>query len=121
LQDPDAGLVLTVDGRKFEGDVVVGADGIRSIARRYVTGSDAGPVPVGESVYRLFVKRDDLLAAKHPLVKSGEISRGCVIIKGPQRKIVAYPIRDGSLLTLVCYVRKSARLHSMCFVILKLF
>jgi hypothetical protein len=73
-----------------------------------VTGSDASPEPVGESVYRLFVKREDLVAAKHPLIdcESGEIPRGAVIVKGQQRKIVAYPIRNGSLLTLVCYVRE---------------
>jgi hypothetical protein len=76
-----------------------------------VTGTAAEPKPVGESVYRLLLQKEDLLASHHPLVASGDIPDGCIVVKGPERKLVAYPIRGGTLLNVICYVRTSIPLH----------
>lgn len=41
--DVDAGKVWTEDGRVFEGDLIIGADGINSVVRSAVLGQENGP------------------------------------------------------------------------------
>ncbi|MFN4173813.1 MAG: FAD-dependent monooxygenase, partial [Parachlamydiaceae bacterium] len=50
---------ITNDGKKFSGDILVGSDGIWSVARKYVIGEDA-PRISGQIIYRGVVKREIL-------------------------------------------------------------
>ncbi len=47
------------NGKKYEGDALVGCDGIWSIARKYVMGQDS-PRVSGQIIYRGVVKRDEM-------------------------------------------------------------
>jgi hypothetical protein len=85
--------------------VIIGADGIRSNIRVIVTGTELTPQPSGESLYRLLVHAKDL-PIKHPLLVDGKIAKTMHMVKGPQRKIIAYPIRNGDILNLAAYVRE---------------
>lgn len=42
-QDADSVTAIFADGHRATGDVLIGADGVRSIVRRYVTGRDVQP------------------------------------------------------------------------------
>src|SRR5699024_7656928 len=55
--DPERPVVITVDGRRFTGDVVVGADGIRSAVRDSIGGEDTLEFS-GEMAYRVLVPGD---------------------------------------------------------------
>ncbi|KAH7304653.1 hypothetical protein BKA65DRAFT_205867 [Rhexocercosporidium sp. MPI-PUGE-AT-0058] len=62
--DAKEGSVTTLDGRTFSGDLVIGADGLKSLARSEILGnSDQGPVKTGFAAYRSTVDtklmRDD--------------------------------------------------------------
>ncbi|KAJ3548980.1 hypothetical protein NM208_g569 [Fusarium decemcellulare] len=51
---------IYIDGEKIEADAVVAADGVRSKARRYVTGIDENPKRSGFAVYRSWFSMDAL-------------------------------------------------------------
>jgi hypothetical protein len=73
--------------------------------RPFIVGPDARPEPSGESAYRVLVPADALLAHKHPLVATGGLVPRVSGAMGGVRRIIAYPVRNGALLNLVCYVR----------------
>ncbi|RDW79108.1 uncharacterized protein DSM5745_05960 [Aspergillus mulundensis] len=54
--DPFSGIVDLESGERIEGDVIIGADGIHSVLRKYVVDSDVTPLPTGHSAYRLMVR-----------------------------------------------------------------
>jgi salicylate hydroxylase len=54
--------VRTVSGRIFTGDVLIGADGEKSIVRNTLLGRDTSPEPTGRLVYRLTVRSDAMVA-----------------------------------------------------------
>jgi salicylate hydroxylase len=89
------GVELTfADDSTVSADVVVGADGLRSVVRGHVTGSEEA-VFSGLSCYRGLVPIGD--------VPGGE-RFGLTFFLGPTRHLVAYPVRGGELINFVAYV-----------------
>jgi salicylate hydroxylase len=86
------------DGREFTGDVLVGADGIRSVIRTSIIGSD-DPVYTGQAAWRAVVPTERLRADIMPRV----VTVWC----GPRNHAVIYYVRGGSLLNFVgCHERE---------------
>jgi hypothetical protein len=56
--------------------------------------------------YRLLVPVEDLLSARHEIVKSGSIEPVIVVVVDSGRKIVAYPCSNGQLLNVASFVCK---------------
>lgn len=50
-KDPKPSVILT-SGEIVEGDIIIGADGIRSITRTVVTGEDDAPLNTGDAAFR---------------------------------------------------------------------
>jgi salicylate hydroxylase len=114
--------VRTTDKKEYSADVLIGAsrhaclvesilmpplagaDGIRSAVRPFVTGSSAPPSPSGESAYRAYVPVEALRELGHPFIAGGALAPHTSGIMGGTRRIIAYPVRGGTLLNLVCYV-----------------
>lgn len=81
-------VVQMADGSKQRAELVVGADGIHSRARTALNGDDAAEF-TGQVAWRATVpNRFD-----HPDV--------AMVTMGPQRHLVSYPLRGGSLVNLV--------------------
>jgi salicylate hydroxylase len=89
--------VQLADGRTDEGDVLVGADGIKSVVRGLIIGP-AQPVYTGQAAWRVTVPAERLPAA---------VSRPVVTVWcGPRNHAVVYMLRGGSLLNFVgCHER----------------
>jgi 2-polyprenyl-6-methoxyphenol hydroxylase-like FAD-dependent oxidoreductase len=89
------GWVSTEDGRRFEADLVVGADGTRSTVRRWVSPDRPDAVYAGYLLWRAMVPEGDLPAGTDWL-RPGEPSRE--YYSGPYR-LVTYlvPGADGSV------------------------
>lgn len=63
--DEEAGVIS--NGERVVGDVVLGADGVRSKARKLVLGYDDKPKPSGYAIYRAWMSSEEL--AKNDLTK----------------------------------------------------
>jgi 2-polyprenyl-6-methoxyphenol hydroxylase-like FAD-dependent oxidoreductase len=90
--------VTTADGRKFEGEAVVAADGVRSLFRAKLIG-DGEPHPTGYAAFRTIVPIAELRA---------DVSRDHVVLwGGPGFHIVHYPLRHGTQFNIVAVFRSS--------------
>jgi salicylate hydroxylase len=104
IQDVDVAkaTVTLEDGRRFEGDLVVGADGAHSFCRKEIEPL-IEPFPFGKSCYRWIVPRKVLEADPEtaPLVDSD----GCLVeISEGSRRIVMYPCRDNTAMNIAAFV-----------------
>ncbi|SRR6266545_3309609 len=88
--------VTTADGRSFTGAALVGADGIRSLARARLVG-DGEPRPIGYVAHRTIVPMSELAADVH--------REEVVLWGGPGFHIVHYPLRHGALFNIVAVFR----------------
>ncbi|KAK3717073.1 hypothetical protein LTR37_006128 [Vermiconidia calcicola] len=88
----EAGVVS--NGERIVGDVVLGADGVRSKARQLVLGYDDKPKPSGYAIYRAWLSSEDL--AKNALTKDlvihGDTHTGWL---GPDIHFLAASIKNG--------------------------
>lgn len=83
------------DDPSVSGDVVVGADGIKSVIRNQILGHSEAEF-TGDAVWRIVVSMDDL---------PEKYRSNCVDIwVGPGRHAVTYPLRQGRLMNLVAAV-----------------
>jgi salicylate hydroxylase len=99
--NPERPAVITADGRRFEGDLVVGADGIRS-AVRDLAGFDDTLVFSGEMAYRALIPGD--LIAADPATRFLLDRYHSTIWYGPGKHLVHYVIRGGEFLNVVAIV-----------------
>ncbi|CAK3859748.1 FAD NAD(P)-binding domain-containing [Lecanosticta acicola] len=90
--DCEAGVIA--NGERIVGDVVLGADGVRSKARTLVLGYDDKPKPSGYAIYRAWMNSEEL--AKNELTRDlvihGDTHTGWL---GPDIHFLAASIKDG--------------------------
>lgn len=99
--DTETATVTLTTGEKVEGDLIVGADGVSSLARKKVRGGHLVPFSSGKSAFRFLVAREEALQderTKKFAEKDGEL----VMCVGDDRKIVMYPCQNNELLNFVC-------------------
>jgi salicylate hydroxylase len=99
--NPERPAVLAEDGRRFEGDLVVGADGIRS-AVRDLAGFEDTLAFSGEMAYRALIPGD--LIAADPATRFLVDRYHSTIWYGPDKHLVHYLIRGGEYLNVVAIV-----------------
>ncbi|KAF2452661.1 salicylate hydroxylase [Lineolata rhizophorae] len=97
--DFDAPSVKTLQGEVWKADLVIGADGIKSVARPLLTGQPDVPRDTGDVAYRILIPGKDLLADPdlESLITDPCTTSWC----GPDAHLVGYPIRDGELYNIV--------------------
>lgn len=89
--DPSVPSLTLKSGEVVHADLVVGADGLRSVTRQYVVGRPDELTPSGDAAYRAVLPTELLLA--DPDLRSLVETPETAIWLGPQRHIVAYNIR----------------------------
>ncbi|KAK5047264.1 hypothetical protein LTR84_006786 [Exophiala bonariae] len=100
--DPENASITPGDENKVYADVVIGADGIYSKSRRVVPGGkSAKTFGSGKSGFRFMVPREDAFndPMTRPLCEKPGIFS---VILGTDRRIIAYPTSDNTLLNLLC-------------------
>lgn len=97
-EDANGAAVTTSDGRTFKADLVVGADGVKSVVRQHVLGADK-PVFTGQVAWRVTVPTERIAVDQRPPVVS-------TVWCGPRNHGVMYYLRGGRLLNFVgCMAR----------------
>ncbi|KAG6852673.1 hypothetical protein C0991_010020 [Blastosporella zonata] len=89
--EPHAPLVVLESGEIIQADLIVGADGVRSVVRDVVLGRKQVPRPTGDAAYRATIPTQKMMTDPdlRPLVEEAEAH----VWMGPGRHIVAYCIR----------------------------
>ncbi|KAI0161260.1 salicylate hydroxylase [Xylariaceae sp. FL1272] len=97
--DFEAPSATTDQGETFTADLVIGADGIKSLVRPLLTGQADKPRDTGDVAYRIIIPAEKLL--QDPELES-LITNPCTTSWcGPDAHIVGYPIRNGELYNIV--------------------
>ncbi|MGI4778548.1 MAG: FAD-dependent monooxygenase [Janthinobacterium lividum] len=89
----DAVAVLAEDARAWEGDALVGADGLWSVVRPKIVNAACGPRSTGHTAWRGLIAQDDLPQS----LRSADVR----VWLGPRMHAVAYPVRRGEALNVV--------------------
>lgn len=86
--DPEAPSVTLASGEVIHGDLIIGADGIKSRIQKAVLGRENPAHPTGDAAYRATIPAASLLADPElqSLVKTPEMTGWM----GPQRHIMGY-------------------------------
>lgn len=90
--------VTSTDGESFEGDLIIGADGLWSTCREALLGKQDKPKATGDLVYRIILCADDI--AEQDLkerVTNPEIN----FWFGPDSHAVSYSVRAGTMINIV--------------------
>lgn len=100
------------DGSTHHGDVVLGADGVHSITRKFVPGCEAiSPYSSGKSAFRFLIPRSAVAA--DPVTEKFVQEDGELIIwYANDRRIVMYPTSGNTQLNFVCSHPESETLAS---------
>lgn len=94
------------DGTTVQADLVVGADGVHSKTRAFVTGHPACLFSTGKCCYRTLIPTADLLA--DPLTRGiVGVAGAFVQIAASDRRICMYPCSGGRLTNLVVFVPRA--------------
>ena len=96
--DISNGRVTSMNGEIFEGDLIIGADGLWSRCREALLGRQDKPKATGDIVYRIILNADEIpdqdLKAR---VTNPEIN----FWFGPDSHVVSYSVRAGTMLNIV--------------------
>lgn len=91
-QDKDGVALRLEDGRTVEGDILIGADGVRSVIRQAMW-NDGAPAYSGLVAWRSVIPMETLPAHMRQMVGSTWI--------GPRGHVVNYPLHGGALMNFV--------------------
>ncbi|KAI0060945.1 FAD/NAD-P-binding domain-containing protein [Artomyces pyxidatus] len=105
--NPSRSVLHFADGTSHEADVVLGADGIKSVVRRSVMGEEASKkalVWTNAYAYRGLVKMEAVQLAGIPKT----VSSRPICWMGEGKHAVSFPINEGRMFNVVCVVTDHA-------------
>ncbi|EFQ98941.1 salicylate hydroxylase [Nannizzia gypsea CBS 118893] len=97
--DFDSPAVRLLDKPDFHADVVIGADGLRSVCRQALLGHADPPQTTGDMAYRIIVRGEDI--KRDPNLAELAERPGMTHWIGPNGHAVCYSLKGGELLNLV--------------------
>ena len=83
----------------FQADIVLGADGLKSVCREALLGHPDPPHLTGDLAYRIIVKAEDM--KRHPLLKDLAEKPAINYWMGPDAHAVCYLLKGGGLYNIV--------------------
>lgn len=103
--DPAEGTVELKDGTILGADLIIGADGIKSVTRNAVVGEERTAQPTGLSAYRMLIPATKLPTKQIPegILRMQEPAATTMIV-GKDKRVIMGPGRAGKLLGIVALV-----------------
>lgn len=100
--DPHNATLTLENGKVYQGDVVIGADGVHSQARKKLKGaSEIKTFSSGKNAFRFLITRKEAL--DDPETRSIAVDHGAVDIwNSSDRRVVIYPCSHNEILNFVC-------------------
>ncbi|KAL9094467.1 MAG: hypothetical protein Q9165_003317 [Trypethelium subeluteriae] len=90
--------VIFADGTSSTADLVVAADGNRSILAKHVLGHDVPSAAVGDSAYRGLIPREQM---QDPLLQDLDLEYNQDVWLGPHSHTVTYYVRSGEMFNFI--------------------
>lgn len=98
--DPPAPHVVLASGEVVRGDMIIGADGVRSTIRTCLAQGPDEPTPTGDAAYRVTISTEGML--KDPELKPLVDNAEATFWLGPERHVVGYCMVRGLVVRMVC-------------------
>ncbi|KAL1861643.1 hypothetical protein Daus18300_008759 [Diaporthe australafricana] len=107
--DPAEGTVTLKDGEVLRSDLIIGADGIKSVIRNIVVGEEKMAQPTGLSAYRMLIPASKLPLEKIPdgILRMQDPAATTMLV-GQDKRVIMGPGRAGKLLGIVALVPDEA-------------
>ena len=86
--DPPSPHVVLASGEVVYGDIIIGADGVKSIVRTCIVQGPDAPAPTGDSAYRATMSTESML--KDPELKTLVDNPESTLWMGPNKHVVGY-------------------------------
>jgi 2-polyprenyl-6-methoxyphenol hydroxylase-like FAD-dependent oxidoreductase len=99
--DPETATIKLDNGEVVTADLVLGADGIYSKTRTFVSGHPSKLFTSGKAAFRFLIPRKSALADP-AVAKICENDAELAIWYGDDRRVVMYPCDNNELLNFVC-------------------
>ncbi|KEF60633.1 uncharacterized protein A1O9_02194 [Exophiala aquamarina CBS 119918] len=99
--DAQNAKVTLENGDIVHGDVLIGADGVRSITRRAIAGVDYDSFPIGKSAFRFMVPREAILADPETSTLGKDLGSMDMYFT-QEHRVIIYPCVNNTLLNIVC-------------------
>lgn len=99
--DPETATIKLENGETDQADLILGADGIYSKTRTFVSGHPSKLHTSGKAAFRFLIPRNTVLADP-TVAKICERDAELAIWYGPDRRVVMYPCDNMELLNFVC-------------------
>ncbi|KAF8733221.1 hypothetical protein AX14_004040 [Amanita brunnescens Koide BX004] len=89
--DPPSPHVVLASGEVVYGDMIIGADGVKSIIRTCIVQGPDAPTPTGDSAYRATMSTESML--RDPELKTLVDNPESTLWMGPNKHVVGYCLR----------------------------
>ncbi|KAH8905161.1 FAD/NAD(P)-binding domain-containing protein [Coniochaeta sp. PMI_546] len=97
--NPEEGTLTLENGETSTADIIVGADGVYSLTRKYI--KDTKPFSSGKAAFRFLIPRS--VAEADPVTQPLVADKGALLMwYSDDRRIVMYPCNDNEMLNFVC-------------------
>ncbi|CAH0021525.1 unnamed protein product [Clonostachys rhizophaga] len=105
--DADEGTVTINGNEKIDADIIIGADGIRSVVRKFLVGDGFDAIPTGISAYRMLVPIEALKGIQIPEGAFEPAEAVTTMIVGHDRRVIMGPGRNSTVFGIVALVPDS--------------
>lgn len=99
--DTERATITLEDGQTIKADVVLGADGVYSKMRTFVSGGESQIFGSGKAAFRFLVAREKALSNPET-AKFVELDGEMAVWYGSDRRVVMYPCDSNRLLNFAC-------------------
>lgn len=102
--DTESGTVTLENGETLTADVIVVADGIKSVVREAIVGNSVEPLPTGHSAYRIVLPMEALVGSKVFTDVLNPRESFTTMVLGHDKRLIMGPARNSTIYSIVAMV-----------------